>query len=390
MKKTLLFLLLFAGAGAMAYYFYINNKGFRAHVDNFFSDSHPADTVKTDTLIPKKKNNKHIVRKTKPKPVVHQKRVHKAGPYKEIDDYARKAPVSLETDLDELTDYLVKPAKTELEKVRLIFSWIAFHINYDANGYNSGNYGDLSPNGVLKRKLAVCEGYSALFQAMCESAGLEGEKLSGYAKGYSYRTGQIFSKTNHAWNVVKINGKWKLFDVTWASGYGINQNGKLVSHAEFDDYWFDTNPYEFVFSHLPEEPKWQLTNPNLTLQQFSTLPYVYHSFFKLGFNGTFALNNALNNNIKEFAETYSVDYPIKVVNLPYSKEIKANKKIELKIESEYAEEIAAINNGKWNYFVRNNDTFTLLVSPEPGKLEVSVKFNPQDNNFDSCIIYEVK
>ena len=32
--------------------------------------------------------------------------------------------------------------------------------------------------------------------------GLKVFKVSGYAKGYSYKQGQKFVKTNHAWNIV--------------------------------------------------------------------------------------------------------------------------------------------------------------------------------------------
>ena len=55
-------------------------------------------------------------------------------------------------------------------------------------------------------------------------AGLECEKISGQAKGGGYYPG-CFDPDRlsrgpgaHAWNAVKLGGKWYLSDATWAAG----------------------------------------------------------------------------------------------------------------------------------------------------------------------------
>lgn len=389
MKKKLLIIFLSLGAGFSTYYFYKNDKTFKTSIDKFLSRFSSANTIKNDTLIIQ--NKKKIAHKpiVKSKPEIHIKKDLKPSPYKNLDDYAKKTPSIYENDIDKLSNYLMKPAKSDLEKVRLIFSWIAYHIKYDAQGYNTGNYGDLSPEGVLERKVAVCEGYSALFQALCENVDLEGEKISGYAKGYGYSTEKKISGTNHAWNVIKINGIWKLFDVTWASGYGTNENGKLVSHSKFDDYWFDTKPNEFIFSHLPEDSKWQLNNPLLTFDQFLELPYIYNSLFRLGFDADYILKNFLNNSLKDIVESYSPDFPVRILTAPYARTISDNNVIEFKIESEYAEDIVAINNNDWIHFTREGNLFKLSLKPEFGELVITIKYNMQGNKYSSCLKYEV-
>ena len=60
--------------------------------------------------------------------------------------------------------------------------------------------------------------------------------------------GDKFKDTDHAWNVIKVDNKWLLFDVTWASGYAENKNGKLVSTSEFEPYWFNVHPNASVIS----------------------------------------------------------------------------------------------------------------------------------------------
>jgi hypothetical protein len=34
--------------------------------------------------------------------------------------------------------------------------WVTRHIDYDVSGFLSGNYGDFTPEGVLRRRVSVC------------------------------------------------------------------------------------------------------------------------------------------------------------------------------------------------------------------------------------------
>ena len=145
----------------------------------------------------------------------------------------------------------------EMEKVRTIFTWAAHKIRYDDHSYNANTIKAMSAEEVISKKRAVCDGYSTLFQALCEEAGFECRKIYGYSKGYGYSPGDQMTEADHAWNAIHVEEKWYLMDVTWASGYGVTKNGKLTSVSEFDDYWFDVNPKEFIFTHMPEESKWQ-------------------------------------------------------------------------------------------------------------------------------------
>jgi len=110
-----------------------------------------------------------------------------------------KLPNSLKKDIETLANYLITPAQSETEKVRLLFTWVATHIRYDDKAFNSGHLHDYPAEKVLTTKLAVCEGYSNIFQELCVAAGLESEKISGYAKGYGLITLEIsLMKPNHA------------------------------------------------------------------------------------------------------------------------------------------------------------------------------------------------
>lgn len=310
--------------------------------------------------------------------------------FRELDDYALNVPSAYSSDMRLLVNYLIKPTSTDIEKTRVIFRWITQNVTYDDRGYNTGNYSDVSAEGVFKHRVAVCEGFSELFKAMGILAGLEIVKVSGYSKGYSYDSGDRFSDTNHAWNVIRIDGAWKLFDVTWAEGNGVTENGKLKSIKKFDEFWFNTDPYDFIFTHLPEEPKWQLIERPISKRYFEALPYVQSTLFEMGFNGKVFFDQLSSGNFSGFPQVYSISFPLRIVSLPYNETLKAGETLLLELESTEILEMAVINNGNWTYFDKHGSTFTLEFTPERGSLSISAKSDPDKSSFDRIIDYNEK
>lgn len=383
MKKLLYFLF---GAGLISgggYYFYRNNHAFHDKVNSFLSNSDTVmltgDSAAEKLSYAKKRIDNPAETKAKP-----------AGPFAALDKYARETPASKEKTFKMLIDYLLIPANTEEEKVRLLFTWTATHIYYDDASFNSGNYADMSAASVLKRHKGVCDGYSNLFKTLCDSAGIKAVKITGYAKGYGYNPGDKFTKTDHAWNAVSIDGKWRLMDVTWASGYGKNVNGKLVSKQQFNNFWYNTNPQAFIFSHLPENPAWQLLPGKIIkLADYERMPALDDSYFAIGFKPDLTFNNALSGNIKTFVKTYPVEYPITIVAIPYRGELEAGKPCTFKLKSAYMQQIAVINNEQWIYFEKNGSDFSLDFTPEAGTVKISVKYPAKGDSFYTFAEYQV-
>lgn len=199
--------------------------------------------------------------------------------FQTIDQYALGTPESAAKSIDSLAAYLVQPAKNDFEKTRAIYRWITQNVAYDFSAYLTGNYGSTRATDVLVSRSSICQGYSALFEALARSAGLQVVTISGWAKGYSYTAGdQIVGATNHAWNAVKINGEWYLIDSTWGAGSIIQQ--RFV--REFDESYFFTPPEQFIYNHLPEDSKWQLLSTPFSKSDYSALPYIHSDFFKYG------------------------------------------------------------------------------------------------------------
>ena len=208
---------------------------------------------------------------------------------------------------DSLAKKITAPYQTELEKTRAIFSWIAQHVSYNTGIFNAGKkypgvkfvadpYDTISEKSaveqtaerVLRRRVAVCDGYAKLFKTLCDYAGIESEVILGYAKCYLERSDRF--RTNHTWNAVRIDSTWYLLDVTWASGF-VSFSNEFVHRL--DDAYFLTPPQQFILDHYPEDLKWTLLERPPTMKEFHYSPFKYKSFIKYGISSASPANGTI-------------------------------------------------------------------------------------------------
>jgi len=182
-----------------------------------------------------------------------------------ISKHVQATPDSIEHDLVKLTNYLIRPAKNELEKVTSIYQWLIQNIRYDEQAYRNGNKRiNRSNEDILKRKEAICWGYSTLFKALCETAQIPCEIISGYSKPSLDAIPKLESP-NHAWNSVKIDSTWYLLDATWDS----NLKGSTGAFEQkFGHDYFLTPPKYFITNHLPADPHWQLLACPISVREY--------------------------------------------------------------------------------------------------------------------------
>ncbi len=65
----------------------------------------------------------------------------------------------------------------------------------------------------------------------------------------------------------------------WGAGY-VDETGQYVRW--FEPYYFLTPPERLIYTHFPEDPRWQLLEAPVTLARFERLPYVKAPFFTYG------------------------------------------------------------------------------------------------------------
>jgi len=203
---------------------------------------------------------------------------------KVLDDRVKNISSADTLNIYTLSKALTEGLTTDLEKIYVIYKWVTSNIEYDAESFFAKNWRGIgNANTVLQRRKAVCDGYAELIMRLGLQSGLLVEKVEGYAKGYGYKVGEQLAAPNHAWNSVRVDGKWYLLDSTWDAG-SINEGTRSYERKNSDYDFFLTNPQIFIYSHFAKEDKWNLAKNNWDKKEFFSKVNVSESAFKLGLN----------------------------------------------------------------------------------------------------------
>ena len=108
----------------------------------------------------------------------------------EIDEVSRRAQEIVDSfDLDGEDDYT---------KAKLLYEYICTHYTYDETLTKFSAYDGLTTGSM------VCQGYALLTYKVMWDAGIPCRIVTGTS-----------AMQNHAWNIVKLDGKWYNLDTTW-------------------------------------------------------------------------------------------------------------------------------------------------------------------------------
>jgi len=200
--------------------------------------------------------------------------------YGKIDRQVERIPDSLSNNIIHLHQYLDSISVGDQERIRAFYMWIITNIKYEDQVellydknllFYMGSNNSVSPVSVLKKKKAVCEGFSKLFQFFCMQSGIEAYTIGGYIS----KKGALQDRATHSWNVAKINNEWRFFDLTWAYA-SLEYTGIKRSTNEF----FMVSPSEFVLSHLPLVPMWQFLETPVPIYVFNMGDELITSYLK--------------------------------------------------------------------------------------------------------------
>lgn len=98
----------------------------------------------------------------------------------------------------DVLDRLITPAMNDHQRVKAIHDWIVLRLAYDVglNRYTAYE--------ALRTGKAVCQGYALLAYRMFTAAGIPARIVEG-----------AVAEGDHAWNLVRVAGRWYHLDATW-------------------------------------------------------------------------------------------------------------------------------------------------------------------------------
>ena len=129
---------------------------------------------------------------------------------------------------------------SDIEKLHAIYDWLIENVTYDktllnyvvSNGEDLRKYKGFYLEGVFDDYRAVCDGISKAFMVMARIEGIECVQVSGTS---------ISSGVGHAWNKVRLNGRWYIVDAT-GGGVVVGGEKEMLTHRLFmcNDAYYST------------------------------------------------------------------------------------------------------------------------------------------------------
>lgn len=175
--------------------------------------------------------------------------------YTDVDRRVLQIPKSKTYATDSIVQFVQDNFITDGEKVRAIYTWITTNIRYSKDSmYYFRGWGtdpEAKMVAILRRRRGVCENYAALFANLVSKCGVPVFVISGYTK----IAGNV-NWTGHGWCAVFVEKEWRLCDPTWDEGFKIAKQYFLV------------NPAQFIETHMPFDPLWQLLEHPISHKEF--------------------------------------------------------------------------------------------------------------------------
>ena len=121
--------------------------------------------------------------------------------------------------VNQIIKSVIKKDMTNYQKVQAVHNWMIRNVKYDYYSLKRGYVPSVShtAKGALLKKVAVCDGYSHAFQMVMRKLKIPCRFVTGSS-----------GSVGHAWNMVKLSGKWYHIDVTFDDPIinGTNTNKK--------------------------------------------------------------------------------------------------------------------------------------------------------------------
>jgi len=252
--------------------------------------------------------------------------------------------IEYDGDLSKLVISLTKNSNTDLEKAEVIFKWITNTISYDYKLFNKNkrvkkfrcknkaecqqkmiDWKNKEIKKILRKKKAICWGYSELYKRMCAIAGVNCIIINGYIKTDAAHVGRM-GILDHAWNAIVIDNEYHYLDATWASGYCTKkENGKLDGFVKkYNDYYWLTPIDKLSRNHFPKDTL-LLVNSKYNKKLFKQNPYIEGTklpLIEIISPDSGVLNQKINDTIK-----FSFKYSKSIKNLQINTNLKRNPKI---------------------------------------------------------------
>lgn len=182
----------------------------------------------------------------------------------------------IDKEVNKIVKSIIKPKMSEFEKVKAVHDYVVNNTVYSNNTKDSAH----SAYTVFKEGKAVCQGYALATYRLLDAIGIE----NYYIVGQSLNNGSSGNNWgSHAWNIVKIDGRYYNLDVTKDDPVVSDGNG-ILSYK-----YFLLSDTKFSQTHVPNRNNF----PKATDTKYEVLNGANDPF---EYNGSLYFGNRNDNN----------------------------------------------------------------------------------------------
>lgn len=198
-----------------------------------------------------------------------------------VDRAVLDMPAEMDVSIASVGEYLKHTFPDPRARTKALHDYVVGRLTYDEATFkrfldhDTSEWPAQDAEHVFETKTAVCEGYARLMVALGKAADLDIAYIAGSVRNAHYRVADGDDATvkaalegfGHAWNAVKLDGKWELVDATWD-----DPTGGPASDSTVRSTYLFTPPELFVYDHLPDDASWQLLPAPLSAGDFVREP----------------------------------------------------------------------------------------------------------------------
>ena len=183
---------------------------------------------------------------------------------REVSPIVRAMRPEHETSIASVAAHIASLEPNGFRRVKALHDWVVTRLEYDVASTRPGQRKPQDAETVFRTRRGVCEGYARLMVAF---GALTKDPIVFVPGEVREESGAIAPK-GHAWNAAFIEGAWYVIDPTWDDP--VDESERSTSYRT--EYLF-IPPSIAVWSHLPDDPRWQLLGRPLSRGDFLRQPF---------------------------------------------------------------------------------------------------------------------
>ena len=284
----------------------------------------------------------------------------------------------------QLVERLTSAAKNDRERAWLIYRWITGNFIHDAQAaVKIGNPARHSIDDLIRHRRGSCEVFAHVTNTLLTLAGLKSKVVVGHANT-GQQSASAKGSANHVWNMVWIEGQWRLMDTTWGSGF-VDESG--FTRQQSDLFFLMPDAQADLLYRERTDKGGSSRGGGADPRPFRNVPpdAAYASF--VGFDTKKVVEVAGNG--RRVVETFDLaNGSFAVLDAPTSYALNSGDQ-RFVLRSDQFEKLAVVQGRNWTHFQRAGGRFVLDLKALRGELIVMGK-RPGQAEYEALLGYYVR